>query len=177
MSFKTVQDRFRAIVQGRGSDGSLGPLAQSRACTVDRFRVTETPDPSTLDASALDRATNVSWVAVEDLIPRNVYCNERQVRAVLEVRVAYAAAPAQQQLVHGEASDVDRQEAAADWGPRALDDAREIERAFTWYELTGNDTMPVIERVAPLGSAQLSDLGNGRGLLIRRFEVWLEDLQ
>lgn len=177
MSFRDVQDRLRAVIEGRGADGSLGSAAQARACTVDRYRTTETTDPSTLDGPALDRACNVSLSTAGDLIPRNVHCNERQVRAVLEVRIAYAAAPAQWELVHGEASNPDKQTAAADWGVRALDDAREIERALTWYELTGNDTTPVIEQVAPLGDATLNDLGNGRGLMIRRFELLLEDTQ
>lgn len=180
MSFRDVQNRFRAIVQGLGADGSLGAAAQARACTVDRFRVTEQPDPSAPDATAqaLDRGTNVTLTAVSDLIPRNVYCNERQVRAVLEIRVGYAAAPSQWQLVHDEATDSDKQAAAADWGVRALDDARELERALTWYELTGLAPLsPAIERVAPLGEVQLTDLGNGRALMLRRFEVWMEDRQ
>lgn len=177
MSFRDVQDRLRAIIEGRGADGSLGAAAAARACTVDRFRTTETPDPSTLDAPALDRACNVTLGTAEDLIPRNVHCNERQVRAILEVRVAYVAAPAQWHLVHGETDDTAKQAAAADWGPRALDDAREIERALTWYELTGNDTVPVIEQCAPAGGAVLTDLGNGRALMLRRFELLLEDTQ
>lgn len=177
MSFRDVQDRLREVVEGRGADGSLGVAAQARACTVDRYRTTETPDPSTLDGAALDRACNVSISTAADLIPRNVHCNERQVRAVLEVRVSYVAAPALWQSVHGEASDPDRQTAAADWVVRALDDAREIERALTWYELTGNDTTPVIEQVVPLGDVITNDLGNGRGLMIRRFELLLEDTQ
>ncbi len=177
MSFREVETRLREIVEGLGADGALGANAQARACTIDRFRTTETPDPSTLDAPALDRACNVSLGSVSDLIPRNVHCNERQVRAVLEVRVSYAAAPALWEMVHGEPSDVDKQTAASSWVPRALDDAREIERALTWYELTGNDTTPTIERVAPLGDVITNDLGNGRGLMIRRFEVLLEDTQ
>lgn len=177
MTIRDVQDRLRAVVEGRGADGSLGAAAQARACTVGRFRTTDTPDPSTLDGSAFDRATNVSLTGEGDLIPRNVHCNERQSRAVLEVRVSYAAAPAQWEAVHDETAGADQQTAAADWGPRALDDARELSRALTWYELTGADTSPVIERVAPLGDAQLNDLGNGRGLLVRRYEVWMEDTQ
>lgn len=177
MTFRDVQDRLRAVIEGRGSDGSLGVLAQARACTPDRFRTTETPDPSTLDASAIDRACNVSLTDVRDTIPRNVHCNERNVTATLEVRVSYAAAPALWELVHGEADALAQQAAAADWVPRALDDAREIERALTWYELTGSDTTPTIENVTPLGGVTTTDLGNGRGLMTRRFELHLEDTQ
>lgn len=177
MSFRDVQNRLRAVVEGRGADGSLGAAAQARACTVDRFRTTDTPDPSTLDASAFDRACNVSLSAVSDTIPRNVHCNERNVTATLDVRVSYVAAPALWELVHGEADATAQQEAADDWGPRALDDAREIERALTWYELTGDDTTPTIEIVRPIGDVTLTDLGNGRGLMVRRFELLLEDVQ
>lgn len=177
MTIRDVQNRLRAVVEGRGADGSLGAAAQARACDVGRYRTTDTPDPSTLDGAALDRATNVSITSTSDLVPRNVHCNERSVRAVLEVRIAYAAAPELWELVHDETAGANQQTAAADWVPRALEDAREIERALTWYELTGADTSPVIERVAPLGDAQTIDLGNGRGLLTRRFEVWMEDSQ
>ena len=79
--------------------------------------------------------------------------------------------------MHGEADALAQQAAAADWVPRALDDAREIERALTWYELTGSDTTPTIENVTPLGGVTTTDLGNGRGLMTRRFELHLEDTQ
>lgn len=178
MSMRDVQALLRSIVEGLGADGSLGVAAQARAVPVDRFRTTEVPDPSTyeMDGSAVDRATNVSLRDPADLIPRNVYCNERQVVAVLEVRVAYVAAPSLSGLVHDEA---DPDEAAADWAIRALDDARTLERALTWYELTSPSPAitPVIEQVKPLGPAQTTDLGGGRGLLTRRFEVWMEDTQ
>lgn len=177
MTIRDVQDRFRAVVEGRGKDGSLGAAAQARACTIGRFRTTDTPDPSTLDGSALDRATNVSVLATSDLVPRNVHCNEVQKRAVLEVRVAYAAAPALYELVHDESGTSAQQTAAADWVPRALQDAREIQRALTWYELTGADTSPVIERVAPLGDVVTTEPAAGRGLMVVRFEVWMEDTQ
>ena len=177
MTIRDAQNRLRAVVEGRGADGSLGAAAQARATVPDRFRMTDTPDPSTLDGQAFDRACNVSLTSTSDLIPRNVQCNERQMRAVLEVRVAYAAAPALWELVHDESTDEDKQLAASDWGPRALDDARAIERALTWYELTGADTTPVIEAVTVLGDATLTDLGNGRGLMVRRFEVLMEDSQ
>lgn len=177
MTIRDVQNRLRAIVEGRGADGSLGAAAQARAVAVDHFRTTDTPDPSTLDGPALDRACNVTLSAVGDAIPRNVQCDERQMRATLEVRVSYAAAPALWELVYGEADETAQRLAAADWGPRALDDARTLERALTWYELTGDDTTPVIEAVIPLGDATLTDLGNGRALLVRRFSLLLEDTQ
>lgn len=177
MSFRDVLARLRAVIEGRGADGSLGPAAQARACTVGRFRTTSTPDPTTLDAAALDRACSVEIVSAGDLVPRNPHCGERQVTAVLEVKLAYVAAPALWELVHDEPTDAAKQAAASSWQGRALDDAREIERALTWYELTGADTSPVIEAVRPLGDAVLTDLGNGRGLMTRRFELTLEDTQ
>lgn len=177
MTIKQVETRLRAVVEGRGADGSLGPAAQARACVAGRYRTTDTPDPSTLDGSAFDRAASVNVIETSDLVPRNVNCNERQMRAVCEVKIGYAAAPALYEVVHGEANQTAQQEAASNWIPRCHDDAREIERALTWYELTGSDTTPVIERVTPLGDTIITELGNGRGLLTRRFELWLEDTQ
>jgi hypothetical protein len=177
MTIAQVEARLRAVVEGRGADGSLGPAAQARACVAGRYRTTDTPDPSTLDGSAFDRATSVNVIETSDLIPRNVQCNERQMRGVLEVRIGYAAAPALYEVVHGEPNQAAQQTAAGNWIPRCHDDAREIERALTWYELTGSDTTPVIERVTPLGDTIVTELGNGRGLLTRRFELWLEDTQ
>lgn len=176
MTMRDVQDRLRAIVEGLGADGSYGATAQARAATVDRFRPTENPDPSQNDASALDRGTNVSLAATSERTPRNVYCNEVQLRAVLEVRVSYVTAPEQWALVHDEIDETAKRAAAADWAIRALDDARELDRALTWPELWAGTT-PVIEQVLPLGEVSTVEAAAGRGLMTRRYDVWLEDTQ
>lgn len=174
MSFRSVIDRIRAVIEGRGADGALGAAAQQRACSVGRFRLTNEQDPAALGAADYDRACHVTIVAVRDRGARNPLDDARHALAVVEVRVAYAATAAQWADVHGEASASDQQLAARDWVPRALDDASEIERALTWFELTGADTSPVIEQLAPLDSSITTTLSNGRGLLTRRFELWLE---
>lgn len=176
MTIKQVQDRLRDIVTGLGIDGSLGAAAQARAIPVEHFRPTENPDPSTNDAPALDRAVNVSLGALAERVPRNVYCNEVQWTATLELRVSYAAAPAQWQLVHDEADEAAKREASADWAVRAMDDVRTLDRALTWFEFWAG-VAPTIEQVLPRGEAITTDLGNGRGLLTRRYDVWMEDTE
>lgn len=174
MTLKDVQTRLREIVEGLGSDGSYGVAADARAIDAQHFRTTENPDPSTGDGSALDRAANVSLVGLVERVPRNVYCNEVQWTATLEVRVSYAGAPSQWPLVHGETGETAQRKAAADWAIRAQDDVRALDLALTWPELWAG-TSPVIEQVLPRGEAITNDLGNGRGLLTRRYDVWLEE--
>lgn len=176
MSWRDTKQRLIDVIKGRGADGSLGSLAQARACTPDRFRPTETPDPSTLDGSAYDRAFALDIVDIRDAPQRNVHCNEVQLVATLEVRIAYASGIAVWETVHGEFDATAQQEAAADWKTRATLDAREIARALTWYELTGNDTVPVIESVHDPVVA-LTETAQGRGLLLLRFALRLEDTQ
>lgn len=174
MTIADVVARLTAIVQGRGADGSLGAAAQARAVAVERFRVTSTPDPSQLDASAFDRAVNITISNLRDDPPRNVQSPLVQQAAVIELRIAYVAAPSLSGMVHGEADDAARAIAVARWVARAHEDVQELDRALTWYELTGNDTNPVIERVAPLGETATTDAGNGRGLMVRRYEIVME---
>lgn len=174
MTIADVTARIVAVIQGRGADGSLGAAAQARACTVERFRITETPDPTRLDAPAFDRTINVTISNLRDDPQRNVQSPLVQQTAVLELRIAYVAAPALADLVHDEADAAARAVASTQWTVRAHDDVGELDRALTWYELTGNDTNPVIERVAVLGETATTDRENGRGLMVRRYEIVME---
>ncbi len=177
MTIEAVRARIVAIVQGRGADGSLGAAAQARATTLERFRITSTPDLLTLDAPAFDRATHVTIDGLNDPIPRNVQSPVRSERATITITVGYAAADALWPMVHGEADDAAKRAAVAQWKSRAADDVSMLDRALTWYELTSNDTSPVIERVAPMGETIATNNNNGRELIVRRYELWTEATQ
>jgi len=173
MSIKDVRTRLEDILKGRGADGSLGPAAQARACTVELFRVTSTPDLLTIDASAFDRTCHITIDSLRD-DTRNVQCNQYDLRATVTIVIGYAASAELWEIVHGEANEAAKRAAVAQWKSRAFDDLIMIDRAMTWYELTGNDTQPVIERLVPDGDAVTADSNNGRAILTRRYELRME---
>lgn len=177
MTIVAVANRLIAIIKGRGADGSLGAAAQARACTVERFRVTSTSDLLTLDAAAFDRSCYATIKGLSDPTPRNVQSSLRQERATLTVTLGYASSQALWPIVYGEADDAAKQLAVTQWEARASDDIAMLDRALTWYELTGNDTAPVIERVAPTGELSSIENNNGRSLVIRRYEILMEAAQ
>lgn len=134
-----VQDRLVAVLaQGRGASGTISPDATPRAIPSGYFRYTRAPLTDVgLSVSAFDRGLSLRWVASRDGIPPNspLYSFEEQEFGV-EVCVGYLVGDAQTPAVHKLTASESATDAVQLARMRALSDARMIERALGYYELT-----------------------------------------
>ena len=175
-SERAVIDRFRAILRGRGADGSVSPQATARAIPAKYFRLSDFDPASTaVDAANLDRAVFIPHESGSDRVPRNIHSPHRNGLIRLVLRIGYVATPAGDawKSVHGCTTDEERRDAARNWQTRAQDDGRLIARAFEWHELTGADTNPVIENVVYQGT-RTNSVDSARGIALVEFELWTE---
>lgn len=175
-----VAARFRAIAQGLGFDGSLGPEAQAHAIAPGHFRVSmvdiESPG---FEVALFDRAIYLDLFDASDRVPKNTRSPHRDVVYRLSARIGYIAHPVANselaKFVHEPGGDEDaRRSAAIHWQARAHNDAQRLARAFEWNELTGNSTNPVIELVMLAAVNVPSRADGGRAVCTVEFTVTTE---
>ncbi len=173
-----TQARLRAVIEGRGFDGSLGAEAQARALRTGAFRRCLQPlreDGSSIDGSLFDRA----YFDRLDLgpfngLPRNTRADRAQYSARYTLEIGYLAGHALAPTAHKSPGTEDATAAVRDAEIRAQSDARNIALALEWNELHGNDTEPVIEAVQLATPPTVERLGNGRLVLALSFDVFLD---
>lgn len=176
--------RILAVIQGRGNDGSLGTDALARAVpNADQFRPTDaSPRQAAFPAQAYDRGLFLRWDGVGDhpfLDSRMADYGEREFSLVIEV--GYIGTPAQSGMTHLLPSTSETAANAARYArERALSDAERIDRALTWYELTGGsldaNNQSIIEVTRELNKSPIEELPDGRLLLTMPYavRVWMK---
>ena len=171
-----TQDRLRAVIEGRGFDGSLGADASARALRTGTFRRALQPLREDVDGSLFDRAyfDRLDLGPDPSGSPRNTRAQRAQYRARYTVEVGYLAGNALAPTVHKMPVAEDATAAVRDAEVRAWSDARNIALALEWNEIHGNDTEPVIEAVQLVTPATVERLGTGRVLLTMSFDVFLD---
>lgn len=170
-----TQARLRAVIEGRGFDGSFGADAQARALRTGTFRRVLQPLREDVDGSVFDRA----YFDRLDLgpysgLPRNTRANRAQYSARYTLEIGYLAGNALAPTVHKVPITEDATVAVRDAEIRAQSDARNLALALEWNELHGNDTEPVIEAVQLATPPSVERLGNGRMVLVLAFDVFLD---
>lgn len=178
-----VYERLVAVLaQGRGTSGSISADATPRAIPSGYFRHTRAPLTDVgLSASAFDRGLSLRWVASRDGIPPNspLYDYEEQEFGV-EVCVGYLVGDAQAKAVHKLTASESKTDGAQLARMRALSDARMIERALGYYELTTgalDAAGTAIIDVFRAGDVRFEDTAEGRLLCVQPFavKVWVSN--
>ena len=159
-------DGFRAralaiVCTGRGTDGSLGVVAQNRAIASGRFRPSPSNAPlESLGMESLDRAVRLAPMSTEDTPGPNNELSSAQLRTVrVALDVGYVQG-ATSDFVDTKGSEIAAtvQYTARE---RAISDAETIKRALTLpslYQDASDD--PVLVDIRRDGASTVSDLGD-----------------
>lgn len=165
-----LEDRIVAVLcEGRGTNGSLGTDAQSRAITAAVLRRPAT-DVSVRDtavpAEEFDRFVSIEWLGVGDTQEvSNEYDTPQLITLRCNVLVGYAAATSLSGFAHIHGSET-AANAVAHWRRRALGDAQRIKHALCFLALAGGTLSDGVEWVGAVrdGDSVIEDLGEGRAL-------------
>lgn len=154
--------RALAIVcSGRGVDGSLGSVAQSRAIAANRFRPSPSNGPlESVGMESLDRGVRIAPLSIGDAPFANNELSSAQLRVLLvalDVGYVQGTTPAFVDTKGAESAATVQYTARE----RAISDAETIKRALTLpalYQDSGDD--PVIVEIHRDGASVITDLGD-----------------
>lgn len=171
-----VETRLHAILhEGRGTDGTLGTEAQTRALPAGTFRrQADNADlrDAAMPAETFDRGYVLRFTAAQDATTGNPYQTPQFKTVRLEIFVGYLYGAAYQAFLDAQGTETQEgQRYRAD--RRAISDGVRIARALRFRDLRGVDTDPVIVRCGD-ASTQWVDLGGGRSLGVTTIEMTLE---
>lgn len=171
-----VEARIRAVLlEGRGTDGTLGPAAQARAIGAGTFRAAAEnaalTDPS-YPGEQFDRAISTRFADTTDDIVNNPYSSPQWERITLEISVGYQYGAASTAFIDpqgNETAAVQRYRADR----RGVGDSRRIKQALEFNDLRGLDTNPIMVNCTRVRGAG-TDLGGGRYVMVNTFELVLQ---